>query len=241
MKGLGEEQHPGWTLQTFEVFMPKGLSAILDTIKDILLKGKVQTLMMEVGRPIIYTQMMEASEAAVPKDLPAGMTLGDVSRNVHMEEYVGELPRLTAEVLQKMFLIISLRGLYVTHIGIGPETRFFRWLGVDEMIYGGLTQVFGAELVRDKQLGSDIMILFAGPVQGGQPEAVTFALKHHLFLAEDLLQEEVSGTGPEGQAVEGGNHTGGARKANGTVAAAAGGQQQQDRVVRPRKGRLPQG
>ena len=84
MKGLGEEQNPGWNLQTFEVYMPKGLKAILDVIRDILQKGKIQTLTLEVGRPIVYTQMVEGGPET-PKELPAAMTVGEVARNVQME------------------------------------------------------------------------------------------------------------------------------------------------------------
>lgn len=240
MKGIGEEQNPGWTLQTFEVYMPKGMKAILDAIRDILNKGKIQTLTLEVGRPITYSQFVEAGPET-PKDLPAVMTLGEVARNVQMEEYSFGGRETNLQAWFKMFLAISLRGLYVTHIGIGPETRLFKWLGLDEMTYGGLTQLCGAEISRDKLLGSEIMVLFAGPIQGGRPEAITYALKHFLFTPEDLKQEEIDGPGPEGQTAEGGNHTGRPRQADGAVAASSTGQQPANRVIRPRKGRTPQG
>ena len=236
MRGIGEEENPGWTLQTFEAFMPKGLKAILDAIRDILQKGKVQSLSLEVGKPITYTQWVEGG----PREAPVGMTLGDVARNVQMEEYNCPVKEPAVFHWTRMFLSIALRGLYVTHIGIGPETRFFRWLGVDEMTYGGLTQVFGAEIVRDKQIESDIVVLFAGPIQGGRPDNVTYALKHHLFSIDDLEQEELNER-PEEQADGGGNHTGRPGQADGAVAAAAGGQQPANRAVRPGKGQPPQG
>jgi len=241
MKGIGEEQNPGWVLQTFEVYMPKGLKSILDALREILQKGKVQTLTLEVGRPIVYTQMVEAGPET-PKELPTAMSVGEVARNVQMEEYVSANEKESnLQAWFRMFLSISLRNLYVTHIGIGPETRLFKWLGLDEMTYGGLTQMFGAELSRDKQLGSEIVVLFAGPIQGGRPEAVSYALKHFLFTPEDLKQETIDGTGPEGQAAAGGNHSGRPRQADGAVATAAGGKQPANRGVRSGKGRTPQG
>jgi hypothetical protein len=213
MSGIGEEQHPGWVLKTFEVFMPKGMKAILEAIKDILSKGKVQSVVLELGRPITYTQMVQ--ETNEPLAEVGGMKLGDVSRNVQMEEYTPSAD-LEDNLLawHRMWLSIALRGLYVTHIGVGPQTRLFHWLGLDPMVYGGLTQMYGADLVVDKEFAADIVVLFAGPQVGGRVEGITYAMKCHLLTEEDLEQEELDGPGPEGQNARGGNHSGERRQAD---------------------------
>jgi hypothetical protein len=241
MSGIGEEPYQGWVPKTVEVFMPKGLKAVMEVIREILLKGKIQKLTMEVGRPITYVQYVKAEDEPLAE--VATMTLGDVARNVQMDEY---RPSARTEdnllAWHRMWLAIALRGLYVTHIGVGSSTRLFRWLGLDEMVYGGLQQMYGADIVRDKQLSDDIVVLFAGLQVGGPVEAITYAVKCHLLSEDDLAtKEENHGPGIEGQVVGGGNHSGRRGQADGTVADAANGKSGEGGVVRSLKGRTPQG
>lgn len=189
VKGIGDEAPHGWALQMYQVPMPKGLTRIVSTIKEILAQGKVHSLQLELGKPISFTKFVKEEEAEQSKmaEEQGKMTLGDVARNVLMEEYeIGEDRRVTArDVFLEMMLAISARRLHVTHIGLGPETDFFKWLDIDQLAYGGIASLAGAEIVRDKQIPKDNLLMAAGPDPAGPVDATTFILKAHMFVWED--------------------------------------------------------
>lgn len=189
VKGIGDEAPDGWALQVYQVPLPSGLGRILAVIREILAQGKVQSLQLELGKPITFTKFVKEEEAEKTKQVEAEgkMSLGDIARNVMMEEYeAGEGRRVTAqEVFLEMMLAISARRLHVTHIGLGTETNFFKWLGIDQMAYGGITNLAGAEIVWDKQVPGDNLLLAAGPNPAGPVDAVTFVMKAHMRVWED--------------------------------------------------------
>lgn len=216
-RGLVDNNFPGWVLQTFEMPMPPGMEKILEAIKTCLSQKQVQSVKLEMGRPISYTRLIPESEAKVQQQIEeeTEMNLGAVARNVQMGESSdmparGEEPNLVI----KLFMMFELRRLFVTHIAFGPESVFFRWLQVDPMIYGAIEYFLGAKVVREKDIPDDAMILFGGTRPGGPTSEITYAMKCHLLVVEEGDERQDAA----GQPVGGGNHSKERRTADGAVA-----------------------
>ena len=193
VKGIGDEAPEGWVLEEYEAPMPPGLQSILEAVKGILQQGRVQSILLRLGHPITFTRMVKEAEAAQRRAVEeqGGMSLGEVARNVKMEEFAGSgSPENPAELLFEMALGIEVRHLHLTHIGVGAETRFFEWMGIDRVAYGGIENLMGARLVRDPDIPDDVMILFGGPRRMGRIDQITYAFKSHMSVASKYLEEE---------------------------------------------------
>lgn len=179
IRGLGDESPRGWVLEHFELPLPKGISNILNTIRDVLTLGQVQTLQIDIGCPLRYSRLVRETEAQQKQqeEREGAASLGSIARNIFMEEYSGtRLHGGPTEILFDMFLGISARQLYLTHIGIGVASQFFDWMSMDPIAYGGIDRLGGAQLVRDSDIPDNTLIMFAGPYAAGQADQATYAL-----------------------------------------------------------------
>lgn len=239
VKGIGDDAPEGWVLEEYEVPMPKGLRSILEAVRNVLELGKVQSVHLEMGRPIVFTRLVKESEAEEKRQIEkAGdATLGDMARNILMEEYSGRMTKPFA-IFFDMLLALSARRLHLTHIGVGPETRLFEWLGIDPIAYGGITYFAGAEVVRDGSLPDDSLIFFSGRRAGGRIDQSTFALRCHMLTSEDLEQEDDNGQELKNHGS--GNSPQGSSLADGAVAHDSGGVVGESGGGGPKKGRSTQ-
>jgi len=197
VKGIGEGAPEGWVLEEYEIPMPKGLSEILEAVKHVLKQGRVQTVSLKINSPIRFTRFVEEKEASQKRksEEEGLMELGEVVRNIPMEEFSSPRKSTTAsEALLDMMLMLEARRLHLTHIGVGPETRLFEWLGIDKVAYGGMENLGGAALVVDKSVPEDVILLLGGPYRHGRIDQATLAVKNHMFVpGEDLLTGENDG------------------------------------------------
>ncbi len=188
--GIGDGAPEGWVLDEFKAPLPKGLKHIIAAIQDILKLGRIQSLHLELGKPIVYTRFIPEDESSVNhrEFMKENANPGDVARNILMDEYSeGSNPQ---EIFFGMLLALSARRFYLTHIGIGIESRFFTWMGLDYAAYGGIEHLAGAKIMRDSELPNDVIIFYGGRRQGGHLDQAKYALKCYMFLEEDLQQEE---------------------------------------------------
>jgi hypothetical protein len=193
-KGIGEDAPEGWVVEEFEVPLPSNLQDIVEALKVVLKQGKVQSVSLELGKPIRYTRFVKQDEAQgrCRQEQQSGMNLGDVARNVYLEEYSDVGGYTPAEILLRMMLQLEARRLHLTHIGVGPNTRMFDWLGIDKVAYGAIENLGGAELVRDKDIPDERLVFFGSPQHQGRTDQITYGLIHHLFLEkEDTSSQEV--------------------------------------------------
>jgi hypothetical protein len=197
VKGIGDEAPEGWVIEEYEVPMPGTLGEIMETLKSVLGQGKVQSVSLKLGHPISFTRFVKQAEATQKRreTESGGMQLGDVARNVQMEEYNGsKLQGGPTEIFFDMLLALEARRLHLSHIGVGPETRLFDWLGIDKVAYGGIENLGGAPLQRDKSIPDEILVLFGSPYRNARIDQITYAIKSHMFLpGEDLPKEETDG------------------------------------------------
>lgn len=193
VKGIGDEAPEGWVLEEYETPMPGGLQEILEAVKGVLQQGKVQSVELRLGHPIRFTRLVKQAEATQKRrqEAEGDMQLGEVVRNIQLEEFPFNRSSTPAQTFFKMLLALEARRLHLSHIGVGPETRLFDWLGIDKVAYGGIENLGGAPLMRDKNLPDEALILFGSPYRAARIDQVTYAIKNHMFLAgEDLPEEE---------------------------------------------------
>ena len=69
VKGIGEEAPQGWALQVYQVPLPKGKAQIIGAISEILSQRRVQSLTLELGKPITFTRFVKEEEAEQTKRL----------------------------------------------------------------------------------------------------------------------------------------------------------------------------
>jgi hypothetical protein len=194
VKGIGDEAPEGWVLEEYETPMPSGLQEILEAIKGVLQQRKVQSLKLELGRPIVFTRFVKQAEATQKRreEDAGGMALGEAVRNIQLEEFQIKKDSVPSYTFFQMLLALEARRLHLAFIGVGPETRLFDWLGIDKVAYGGIENLGGAPLVRDKNLPDEALIMFGSPYRNARIDQVTYAIKSHMFLAGEDLPEETA-------------------------------------------------
>lgn len=237
IKGIGDDAPEGWILEEFEMPMPKGLSSIVETLKDILKQGKVHSIHLKLGQPIIYTRFIRESEAEEKRTVErlGDANLADVARNVSMTEYASA--GASCGDFFSMLLALSARRLHLTHIGIGTESRFFEWLLIDPIAYAGLTHLAGAELIQEEDLPNESVVFFAGPQRSGRIDQITYALKCYMPTLEELQQGEANdGQESSKQGTGGGNRPQKCGRTDGAMADLAGGISGEDREDQPGEG-----
>lgn len=222
--GLGEDAPDGWVLEQYEIPLPKGRRAILEQLEAVLKQPKVQSIKVELGRPIVFHRFVREAEATQQQQRETLMSLGELARNVHMEEYAPTDGDSSKDTFISMLLAVAARRLHLTHIGIGAETLFFDWLHLDRIMFGGIANIGGVELVRDNDIPNDVMIFFAGHRRGGRVDQAMFALKCHL-----LVQGGPNEQGSAGQDLGSRNHSEGSGQSDGAVEDAAGGKLEEGR------------
>ncbi len=197
VKGIGDEAPEGWVIEEYEIPLPATLREILSTIESVLKQGKVQTVNLKLGHPLVFTRFVRQDEATQKRrgENEGGIQLGDVVRNVQLEEYNGsKLHGGPTEIFFDMLLGLEARRLHLSHIGVGPETRLFDWLDIDKVAYGGIENLGGAPLVRDKDIPDEVLVIFGSPYRSARADQVTYAVKSYMFLpGEDLTKEAKDG------------------------------------------------
>jgi len=194
IKGIGDSGAPeGWVIVEKEEPMPPGgIDPVLESMRAILSQKRIQSIKLELGKPIRYTRFVPRSEAEQQERVEekAGMQLGEIARNVMMEEYTGK-EELPAKILVDLMLQIESRHLFLSYVGVGAESRLITWLGLDPIAYGGIGNLCGVPLRRDRDVPDNVLIFLGSPYRSARMDQVTYAIKAHMFLpGEDLPAEE---------------------------------------------------
>lgn len=226
MGGLGDDAPDGWVMERCEIPLPKNRRAILEQLDSVLKQPKVQSIKIELGKPIVFSRFIRESEARQEEQLSGQMGLGELARNIHMEEYEPVGDGLAS--MFSMMMAVAIRRLHLTHIGLGVDSLFFDWLELDLLMFGGINFIGGAALVRDSEIPNDVMIFFAGHQRAGRVDEATYALKCHM-----LVRGGTDGQGLAGQDLGGRDRTGERSRSDGAVEDAAGGQCEEGGGVQP--------
>jgi len=165
MAGIGQKM--GGKITRISVACPDDIDGIVDRIRQIILIGQVQTITLKNGEPIVYERLVQPGEEIKPQESTEGfaeLTPFEVVRNVPMEEfrieeYVTTKPA-PHQTLVWSFIHLHLQDWIVTHILLGQETNFWKWLGMPRRGRGLQTTHFlNARVEEDKQVPENIYIL----------------------------------------------------------------------------------
>lgn len=144
------------------------VSGILEAMREILSgEDDVHSVTLEVGLPIRYQVWADGSP----------LVAGDAAQTVKMEEIVEATPH---ETIYRVFTLSALRSAHITHIGIGPASRLWSWLGLDEAVHRQLRTYLGAELLPDANIPNEVAIFFVSPFRDGALEDARTAYKVQL-------------------------------------------------------------
>lgn len=188
MSGIGGEQQRG-RLVTVQTEMPTEIDGILEAVRKIIMLGGVQSLTLQDGEPITYRRLVRPGEEIKPGESTQSfveLTPLEVVRNVPMEEFAWEEgdAKTPQEQVLWMFLFMSVRKWVVTHILLGANTQFWRWL---KLWTGPLSdtstieQFLGARVEREPQLPSDVFILCGARTKHATMSEISFALKGNMI------------------------------------------------------------
>jgi len=192
MNGLGEEKFSGYVLEEFESYLPKKRSDILDAISSILSEKYVQSVIIEIGKPIRYTKYVKESEETSSRDrVTRGPDLDQVVRNIRLDEVSLDDVSLDSDEdfrekslkLAKIFLVLATKNLFLTHIGTSTSLSFIDWLGggaltgIHRSMFDGIIKFGGAVLVQHEDIPENVVVFCAGRKMGGELSDVTYALK----------------------------------------------------------------
>jgi len=182
MAGLANIGNEQGRLVTIQTPMPEDLDGVLDEVRKILMLGSVQTITLRLGEPIVYQRVARPDEEVSPEDSTSAfteLTLMDVVRNIHMEEFnvEEEGSRSPYEQVLQMVLRMSEDGWVMTHILTSESSNFWKWVGITPPQKRRLAQFLGARMETDLTLPADVFILCGSVSRGASIAEVCCALK----------------------------------------------------------------
>lgn len=164
MAGIGQKQ--SGRVARISVSCPDDVDSVVDTVRQIILKGQIQTITLKNGEPIVYERLVQPGEEVRPEESTEGfaeLTPFEVVRNVPMEEFRIEeyVQKATPhQALMWSFIHMHLQDWAVTHLLVGQTTDFWKWLGMPRRGRGlQFPYFFNARVEEDKQVPEDIYIL----------------------------------------------------------------------------------
>jgi hypothetical protein len=184
MSGIGGES--SGRLVTVQHEMPEDIDGILDAVRKIILLGRVQSITLQDGEPIVYRRLVNPGEEAKAGESTqsfAELTPLEIVRNVPMEEFAWDDKKTPQEQLLWMFLFMSTRKWTVTHILLSEDTKFWKWLGFPVGPMNDMSvveQYLGARIERDDQLPSDVFILCGARTRHATISEIGFSLKGNM-------------------------------------------------------------
>lgn len=165
-------------LRREEYEMPNARSGISSMVQDMLERGGVQRIIIEVGHPLRVDRWVakDAVDAAMDSDMPvpdsAGLNLYRVAISEDGELEEVELPDESVDyppvtLLLHAFQQIGERGNKSLAIYANNEKGFRRWLKLQKGFF--LKTVFGVEVRFQNDVPEDTIILVSGQYDIDEP------------------------------------------------------------------------
>ena len=184
---------------TYQRGLPSSIDGVVDAVREILLKGRVQSLSMKVGGAIVYERMAAKDEEVDPSESTssfAELEPLDVVRNVPMSEF--ELKEDGSEgatdVLLTMYHALELDQLCVTHLIVSEDTLLWDWIGVNSRIAKRLKMFLGARVVPVQGLPPEVFLACGSAHRNATLAETKMTLKCAVpFEVEDDEQAEQEG------------------------------------------------
>lgn len=179
---LGDSGTIPFTKVRETVELPKSRKALVSTIEAILESGKVQKIVVEVGKPIVVEKYVEGASGP-PLDETPPDDFFMAARNAEMIE----IPEADTplESLLLAFDELFNRGLKPKAFLTKTAWSVSQWLGL-----GGprLSNILGIELIPVKDLPMDVVLLLASLET--DPDVVTLSIRIPIPLAKEATSKE---------------------------------------------------
>lgn len=186
MTGIGGQEEQGKVV-TVQTPLPPTVDGVMDTIREIILKGKVIGISVKWGEPIIYERYVAEGEEVDPSESTqsfAELSPMDVVRNVDMEEFDEaeyQMEHMDGPArLMWMYLLLENQGYTVTHVLLAEESDFWSWIGIMPTTAKDMDRFLGARVVRDKALPDNVFLLCGSPHRGATVAEIKFVLKGNI-------------------------------------------------------------
>lgn len=180
---LGEASTVPYTKVREVVELPKSRKALVSTFEAILESGKVQKVIVEVGKPIIVEKYVEGGASGPPVEEVDPNDYFMAARNAEIIE-IAE----SARPLDMMLL--AFEELYSR--GLRPKVFLARSVpGVIEWLDLGRTKLqslLGVELVVLKDIPPDVVLLLAS--LESDPDVVTLSIRIPITVEDSTGQAE---------------------------------------------------
>ena len=160
-RSLGEDQD--LVLVKVELPMPPTRQELFTTLSSVISSGGVQRLLVEVGKPIQVSRLVEknfADDLPSPVEEPATDLWNQVT-NSTMEEFMAAPDWSPFEVLFHAFNQLQDLGLVQRTLYAHDPSVLKIWLGQKK----ALDHVFGAQIIYSKDVPEDATVL-AGMAEG---------------------------------------------------------------------------
>lgn len=152
---IGDGEKPNYVLSRSEVSLPPNRKEVVATVERLLNEGGIQKLVIEVGRPIQVTRLVDSATYAPPEEAPPDDFWGQV-RNGRMEE-LRAASNDSYRLLFQAFQLLTTRKLKPKILFIHSYARLRAWLQVDSIF--PVDVVFGVETALQQDIPEDAVIL----------------------------------------------------------------------------------
>jgi hypothetical protein len=170
--GLGESKKDDNVLTKEQYPLPDSRKGIIDAIVDILSRGGVQKLVVEVKKPIEAFRLVSKAELNAPQEIPPDELMLAV-RNAPMQDFNFKTELPATDHLFRAFAWVSSKGYRPRALMAHSEEELRAWFDVDEMF--PLDEVFGVETKIDAGIPEQTAVLVA--VSPGMQDHVATSLR----------------------------------------------------------------
>lgn len=159
------------TKKLYKVIPDNKMETVLESIRDVLMEGRIIKIILDVNKPYIYYEKRAVSgeeEEAAPATLDAAV------KSVEMEEldYHDDISALA--VLAQLFDSVRHEGYEVSHILTGSSRSLLRaceLTGREDMLFG----VPLSQSIDD--VPNDVVIVCGSPHKESFPEDIKYVIK----------------------------------------------------------------
>lgn len=154
----------GLVRSTDLIDMPSTVEGLMSVLRTVLTKPFIQSLVLEVDKPIKVTWFKDISDSILQSD--PEMSPDEVLAKIPLEEFSSSTSSFK-ELLIDAFVYVDQKRGYVTHILVGSVSTLKDFVGLPSMmslpeIEGTDSFVFlGAELIEVNTLPEDVVILIS--------------------------------------------------------------------------------
>lgn len=152
---LGEDRPSDLRLKTESRELPPSRKELLNEVEAILGLGKVQKISIEIGRPIVFSRLVEKSMEDPSEEVSEDPF--EVMANNEIEEYSPDHDYDVGELLLRAFAIITQKGMQPESFFVSNLSTLRKSLGVERDWH--VDRLFGLPVLRSDHVPDGVLLL----------------------------------------------------------------------------------